>query len=170
MHPVKRPSNKKGFTLIELLIVLIILSILAGVVMMSIGGALLTARKTAYNTVKEQVHLSIVSYSAKHGGDFPLTGNTTIIDGKTLGIVDVCALLIKSDSGGLLGEIPDAFILIPGDDNCNSPTYSCSCDVTAHYIWAIDVDGNLYSSCINTAANKGGCKNTSSDGFQDAWP
>ena len=163
-------AKKRGFTLIELLIVLTILSILAGVVILSIGGAIGTARKTAYTSVIGQVRTAAVAYSTKHMGYFPLTGNTTVIDGKTLGIIDVCALLLRNNPNGLFGEMPDGCISGEDQDNCNSADYSCSCDIEAHYIWAIDVNGIVYSSCINTAANEGGCENTGQDGYQGVWP
>jgi prepilin-type N-terminal cleavage/methylation domain-containing protein len=163
--------NRKGFTLIELLIVMSILMILVGVVILSVGNVFGRARNTAYVAIKEQMQTAVVAYQVKSLGDYPLTGNTTIINGKTLGIIDACALLISNNpSGGLLREIPDGFISSPDNDNCDSEAYSCTCDVKAHYIWAVDVSGNVYSSCINTSLNGGGCKNASQDGFQDAWP
>jgi prepilin-type N-terminal cleavage/methylation domain-containing protein len=170
MHTANGLANSKGFTLIELLIVLAILSILVGVVILSVGNVFGTARKTAYTTVQHQVQTAAVAYAIQHLGTYPLTGATTIIDGKTLGIVDVCALLLNNNPDGLLGEIPDGLISYQDDDNCDSSVYNCSCDAKAHYIWAIDLDGNVYSSCVNTVSNKGGCKNTGSDGFQDIWP
>lgn len=159
-----------GFTLIELLIVLTILAILAGVVILSVGGTIGTARKTAYTSVKDQVQKATVAYSIQHLGDFPLTGNTTIIDGRTLGIIDVCALLVHNNPNGLFGEMPDGCILHEGNDNCDSPTYECSCDIEAHYIWAVDITGKVYSLCTNTESNKGGCENTGQDGYQGVWP
>lgn len=163
-------KNKKGFTFIELLIVLTILSILVGAVILSIGNVFDTARKTAYTQVKRQIRDAVIGYSAGHSGDFPLTGDTTVIDDKTLGIIDICALLTRNNPSGLLGEMPDGCILYPESDNCDSQIFNCSCDVEAHYIWAIDATGNVYSSCINTAANGGGCENTGQDGFQSVWP
>lgn len=163
--------NRKGFTLIELLIVISILMILVGVVILSVGNVFGRAKSTTYVAIKDQLQTAVVAYQTKSLGDYPLTGNTTIIDGKTLGIIDACALLVSNNpNGGLLRAIPNGFISSPDNDNCHSQAYSCSCDVKAHYIWAIDVSGNVYSSCINTSLNSGGCRNTSQDGFQDVWP
>jgi prepilin-type N-terminal cleavage/methylation domain-containing protein len=163
-------ANKRGFTLIELLIVLTILSILAGVVILSLGNVPSTARKTAYTSVKQQVQTAVVAYQVKSLGYYPLTGNTTVINGKTLGTIDVCALIVYNTPYGLLRAIPDGFVSTEDSDSCDSQVYNCSCDVQAHYVWAIDVNGNVYSSCIDTLLNKGGCTNTSSDGFQGVWP
>lgn len=163
-------TNRKGFTLIELLLVMLILSILVGTVILSIGNVFGTAKKTAYITVKHQVQEAAVAYSIQHTGDYPLTKDTTIIDGKTLGIIDMCALLSNNNPNGLLGQMPQGCISYQNSDNCDSSVYNCSCDVKAHYIWAIDLDGNVYSLCVDTALNEGGCINTSSDGFQGTWP
>ncbi|MFA5368039.1 MAG: prepilin-type N-terminal cleavage/methylation domain-containing protein, partial [Dehalococcoidia bacterium] len=46
-------KGKKGFTLIELLIVMVILAILAGVVVMAIGGVFGTSRERAYDVSKQ---------------------------------------------------------------------------------------------------------------------
>lgn len=170
MHTKTGPANKKGFTLIELLVVLVILAILAGVVTLSIVGAIGSGRNTSYITVKHQIQTAAVAYSAKHSGDLPLTGNTTVINGNTLAIVDVCALILRNNPDGLFGELPDGSISTTDGDNCDSQAYNCSCDAKAHYIWAIDVNGNVYSQCINSDLNEGGCENTSSDGFQAIWP
>ncbi len=161
-------ANNRGFTLIELLIVITILLILVGVVILAVGNVFGTARSTAYVSVRQQVQTAVVAYSTKHQGAYPLTGNTTVIDGNTLGIIDACALL--ASSGGMLREVPDGFISTPDNDNCDSGEYNCSCDLKAHYIWTVDVNGNIYSSCIDTILNGGGCINSSSDGFQGVWP
>ncbi|MFA5374623.1 MAG: type II secretion system protein [Dehalococcoidia bacterium] len=162
--------NRKGFTLIELLIVMSILMILVGVVILSVGNVFGRARTTAYTSVKDQVQTAVIAYQIDSLGNFPLTGNTTVIDGKTLGILDACALLVYSTPSGLLREIPDGFTSTEDNDNCDSQEYTCACNVEAHYVWAIDVNGDVYSSCIDTLLNDGGCKNTGQDGFQDAWP
>ena len=170
MRTTRSAAKRRGFTLIELLIVLTILSILAGVVMLSVGGSITTARETAYTSVKGQVRTAAIAYSIQYLGYYPLTGNTTVIDGKTLGIIDVCALLLRNNPDGLFGDMPDGCISYENHGNCDSQTYDCSCDVEAHYIWAIDVNGVVYSLCVDTDLNKGGCKSTSSDGFQGVWP
>jgi prepilin-type N-terminal cleavage/methylation domain-containing protein len=168
MHTTAGSANKRGFTLLELLIVISILMILVGVVILSVGNVFGTARKTAYTSVRQQVQTAVIAYQAKSLGNYPLTGNTTVIDGKTLGIIDACALL--ASSGSMLREVPDGFISTPDNDNCDSGEYNCSCDLKAHYIWTVDVNGNIYSSCIDTILNGGGCINSSSDGFQGVWP
>ncbi|GAG09069.1 unnamed protein product, partial [marine sediment metagenome] len=52
---LRRLGGKRGFTLIELLIVMVILAILAGVVIMAVGGVFGTAHESAYESVKPQL-------------------------------------------------------------------------------------------------------------------
>ena len=170
MRATTVPAHNRGFTLVELLIVLAILSILVGTVIMSIGNVFGRARNTAYITVEHQIQTAAVAYSIGNQGDFPLTGNTTVIDGKTLGIIDACALLVYNSPSGLLREIPDGLVSTTEGDNCDSAEFDCSCVTSAHYVWAMDLDGNVYSTCINTSLNHGGCNNSGQNGFQGVWP
>ena len=60
-----RFRNNKGFTLIELLIVLAILGILVGIVAMSVGGLVGTARTTGLDAEKEIVQTAIDTYNTQ---------------------------------------------------------------------------------------------------------
>ena len=60
-----RFRNNKGFTLIELLIVLAILGILVGIVAMSVGGLVGTARTTGMDAEKEIVQTAIDTYNTQ---------------------------------------------------------------------------------------------------------
>lgn len=162
--------KQKGFTFIELLIVLTIIAFLMGVVIISIGGSIDTAREKAYITTKHQVQTATIAFSAKNLGRQPLTGNTTLVDDKTLYVIDICALNIHNSSAGLLQEIPQGSVSNPDNDNCDSTEYNCSCYEDAHYLWSMDAYGIVYTSCIDTETNGGGCDNTEQDGFQGVWP
>jgi len=157
-----------GFTLIELLIVMMILMILVGVVILSVGNVIGTAKRSAYVTVQDQIRTAVVAYQISSLGSYPLTGNTTVIDGTTYGVIDMCALLASAATPGLFSELPDGCADLPGTDNCEAG--GCLCDPAAHYIWAIDISGGVHSTCVNTDENEGGCVNESSDGFQGVWP
>ncbi|MCK4362590.1 MAG: type II secretion system protein [Dehalococcoidia bacterium] len=160
-----RLGGKRGFTLIELLIVMVILAILAGVVIMAVGGVFGTAHESAYESVKPQLQNGVIEYATSHNGNLPPTiGNATIIDialggNVTAEVLDLCALVT---SGGILRTLPDGCHDAAGDDNCNNA--SCEgCLDTNHYIWYIDDTGNVYSACPT-------CPNPLTDGYQGVWP
>lgn len=167
---IARPGGKRGFTLIELLIVLVIISILAGVVALSAGSIADRARHIAYQIAKSGIQNAVIAHMASVGG-FPITGTTIDIGGETYSIIDICAL---SGPEGLLKEVPDGcwWGTAEDDDNCDgSGNVSCAgCETRAHYIWAIGTRGEMISVCKNTDANGGGCANNASDGYQDVWP
>jgi len=60
---LRRLGGKRGFTLIELLIVMVILAILAGVVIMAVGGVFGTAHESAYEGAKDQIQVTIAHYN-----------------------------------------------------------------------------------------------------------
>ncbi|MEA1958314.1 MAG: prepilin-type N-terminal cleavage/methylation domain-containing protein [Chloroflexota bacterium] len=161
-------GNSRGFTLIELLVVMVILMILVGVVTLSVGNVFDRAKRTAYITVKDQIQTAVVAYQIESLGSYPLTDNTTTINGTAYGVIDMCALLSSADPPGMLRDLPDGCADLAANDNCESA--ECTCDPASHYVWAIDILGNVHSTCINTSENEGGCTNGSVDGFQTVWP
>lgn len=79
-------KKSKGFTLVELLIVIIIIGILAGMMMLSTGGA--TAKAEATKIVSDMRNMkaaAIMYYSDNNGGWPEETGNLyEYLDGKVL--------------------------------------------------------------------------------------
>lgn len=63
-------DEESGFTLIELLIVIVILGILAGVVIFSVGGVTDTGDVAACKTDVKTISVAVEAYKAKNGG-FP---------------------------------------------------------------------------------------------------
>lgn len=63
-------DEESGFTLIELLIVIVILGILAGVVIFSVGGVTDTGNVAACKTDLKTVSVAVEAYKAKNGS-FP---------------------------------------------------------------------------------------------------
>ena len=85
-----RFRNNKGFTLIELLIVLAILGILVGIVAMSVGGLVGTARTTGMASEKEIVETAMDTYNTQNvavllDDIIPAQGTFTIIYPATTG-------------------------------------------------------------------------------------
>ena len=61
-------DEESGFTLIELLIVIVILGILAGVVIFSVGGVTDTGAEAACKTDLKTIQVAVEAYRAKTGG------------------------------------------------------------------------------------------------------
>ncbi|MQY55433.1 MAG: prepilin-type N-terminal cleavage/methylation domain-containing protein, partial [Dehalococcoidia bacterium] len=160
-----------GFTLIELLIVMVILAILAGVVIMAVGGVFGTAHESAYDAVKPQLQNGVIEYTTDHNGNLPpvigdwnqdiVTPLGTVND---TAILDVCAIV-----GGdrILRTMPDGCALITGieNDNCDGTQPCTGCNEDNHYVWYMDSSGNVYSLCPGT-----GCTLNGTDGYQGVWP
>ena len=142
----KRLGGKKGLTLIELLIVLVILAILAGVIVLAVGGIFGRTGEQAYNLVRDELQLAVTSYMTNISAGDPVMANVTN--------VDVCLLL--GSAGGLLREVPDGV----GPDNGN-----CSDATDTNYVWTFD-EGNVGSVCLGTECDPG-CPD---DDYCGAWP
>jgi prepilin-type N-terminal cleavage/methylation domain-containing protein len=125
----KRLGGKKGLTLIELLIVLVILAILAGVIVLAVGGIFGRTGEQAYNLVRDELQLAVTSYMTNISAGDPVMANVSN--------VDVCLLL--GSEGGLLREVPDGVTSANG--NCSGT------DDTANYVWTFD-EGNVGSVCL----------------------
>jgi prepilin-type N-terminal cleavage/methylation domain-containing protein len=160
---VQRRKGRCGFTLIELLIVMLILAILAGVVVMAVGGVFQNANERAYETLRDQIQNVVIAYRAIHETELPPTVGTVNISGNK-SILDMCSILLP---GGMLRTAPDGCISITGsnNDNCDSAMINCSGCIATSHIWAIDFSGNVYSACVG-----GDCNANNADGYQDVWP
>lgn len=168
---LRRLGSKRGFTLIELLIVMVILAILAGVVIMAVGGVFGTAHESAYESVKPQLQNGVIEYATDHNGNLPPTiaGSSTSIKialggNVTAEILDICQII-----GGdrIIRTMPDGCYegVGAGDDNCDGVAPCTGCFAVNHYIWYMDSSGNVYSLCAG-----GDCTLTDTDGYQDVWP
>src|SRR4051794_7198970 len=65
---IERAREEAGFTLIELLIVIVILGILAGVVVFSVGGITDRGDVAACKTDVSTITVAVEAYRAKNGG------------------------------------------------------------------------------------------------------
>jgi prepilin-type N-terminal cleavage/methylation domain-containing protein len=149
-------KSKKGFTLIELLIVLVILAILAGVVVMAVGGVFSTSRESAYNTTDEELKNAVAQYASNNMGDLPNGAAINISGVTTAYTINMSLLLVEND--GILSSYPDS----SSDDNCSGCTGS--------YTWAIDTYGNVYSACTEAGCSDAtGSIGNASAGWTDGY-
>ena len=148
----KRLGGKKGLTLIELLIVLVILAILAGVIVLAVGGIFGRTGEQAYNLVRDELQLAVISYMTNTSAGLPLIANSSTD-------IDVCLLL--GSAGQLLREVPDGMRDANNGGTCNGTSDD------NHYVWILDDGGNVASTC--TPVGDGDCS-AAGDGFRDVWP
>jgi len=170
-------DDKRGFSLIDLLIVMLILAILAGIVIISVGGVFGTASERAYEEAKDQIQLAVGDYMTRNNGYPPITGDAILIDGINYRIIDICILQMSyngPDGPGMPLEIPVSCVDTT-DDNCDNA--SCmgnissdagSCDPRVHYIWAATPEGNVKSSCVGAVPDE--CDANNADGYQGIYP
>ena len=147
----KRLGGKKGLTLIELLIVLVILAILAGVIVLAVGGIFGRTGEQAYNLVRDEVQLAVTAWSTNtsHSGQPTMTNASN---------VDVCLLILPPE---LLRDVPDGV----GTANGNCTTLVVGTDL--HYTWTVDANGNVGSVCTDVGTDT--CI-AAGDGYQGQWP
>ncbi len=164
-------KSKSGFTLIELLIVMVIIAILAGVIVMAVGGVFGTAKSAAYTTAREQIQNAVVAYEAANSGSLPSYASNTTIAGNNsvwVAVVNFSALVISSNPiSGTLRNTPDGTYggtATDGTDNCANTTVLSGCKTTNHYKWYIDNSSTVYSLCTGT-----GCLLTNTSGYQGIW-
>ena len=167
-------KSKSGFTLIELLIVMVILAILAGVVVMAVGGVFGTAKSAAYNTVKDDVQNAVTGYATDHQGNFPInTSSTPMTSNANCTVADPCyiinmsALLTTAVPKGMLRQIPDGTRL----SNCGG-TGDPRCSDMHHYTWGATTTGTVFSRCdTNSGVTPVTiCPNGNDSGYQGVWP
>lgn len=178
-------KSKSGFTLIELLIVMVILAILAGVIVMAVGGVFGSAKEAAYNSVSSQMSTASGAYAADNQGTYPLgvsyTSNISDENGATInhtGLFYLDLALMVTSAGGMLQHVPDGCTVVDADnnDNCDQSSDIGGCSADNHYLWVIDSStGNVYSVCIgteclNASATEGGVQTNDQDGYMQVWP
>jgi len=176
-------TSKKGFTLIELLIVMVILAILAGVIVMAVGGVFGSAKSAAYDGVSSQVGTAVGAYAANadHAGSYPIGGAATGVDitdvngatvnGSSLYLIDFSLLLTSEE--GMFRTVPDGTLAIAGaaNDNCDIGTDIGGCLNTSHYVWVVDnTTGVTYSYCVGATCLYNGVQTNNRSGYMNVWP
>lgn len=149
----------------------VISSILITLLVFGGGGAMYLAMhkvpsEAPYIIARDGIQSAVIDYQLNHRRD-PLPtidiGTTVMVDETPLYIIDICKLL--ESNGGILSRVPDCCAGVPGAGNDNCDSGNCSCNSRGHYIWAIDINGNVHSACVG-----GGCKVNGKDGDQGVWP
>lgn len=155
----RRLGGRRGFTLIELLIVMVILAILAGIVIISIGGVFGTAGETAYDEEARTIKTAVLEYYTDPDHlEWPTSGNTDPVTGTPgdPGVIDFYLLVTPLDGAfALLDSVP----LSVNGVNCNVTMTN-----NGHYTWNVSSDGTVSSACAGTECTE------VVDGYQDVYP
>lgn len=120
-------------------------------------------RQHAYDISRYEVQTSVVSYMIDNDEMMPTLNSTVSIGGSDYRIVDVCVLLVAD--WGMLSEGSISCISINGSDNDNCDAGCEGCQSDYHYVWAVDDEDNVYSTCVGDD-----CEANGEDGFQGVWP
>jgi prepilin-type N-terminal cleavage/methylation domain-containing protein len=180
-------KSKSGFTLIELLIVMVILAILAGVVVMAVGGVFGTAKSSAYNTVKDDIQNAVTGYATDHQGNFPINSSGTTYQlvandncsATPCYLINMSALLVAN--GGMLRQMPDGVAAAGtaanagGLNNCYGALGATACSAANHYTWGATTTGIVFSRCdANTVGEVKTCTlnnvTSNNSGYRGVWP
>ena len=109
----------------------------------------------SYNQSRHDIQAAVTAYQDKHDGGLPVLNRTVTINGSTRHLIDLCDLKYK---GEFLKSVP----LGCAPDNCAAGGCTCT---DGSYIWAVDGDGNISSTCISLD-----CEAYQVDGYQGVWP
>jgi len=167
----RRTGGKRGFTLIELLIVMVILAILAGIVIISIGGVIGRGQETAYNAERESLQTAVLSYYASNNSTWPTSADTTPVSTPgNAGAIDMSILTVPIGSAlPYLDETPTS----AHEDNNRDDAV-----VNGHYLWSVDATGHVFSECedltegdcTTPSTNMDATEDAGEDGWQDVYP
>jgi hypothetical protein len=143
----------------QFIFIIVILLMIAGIVVMGIGGSVSPSKEGAYGIVKTDLQNAVNDYQNKNDGALPTINGTITINGSAYKIINICLLPTQNEVslqhiiGSLWGGNGSY------DDNCDGGCAECT--TYGSYIWTVDDEGNVYSTCVGERCNTSGI-----DGFQ----
>jgi len=192
-------KKREGFTLIELLIVMVILAILAGIVIISIGGVIGRGHATAYNADNEQIEAAVAEFMTRptddtYGhtiGEVPITGGASLnaavlvvpieiqgpgviqsAKGEVYHPIAICPLLTSSFPQGILKQIPATVNAL----NQVATGANAEAGVDGSCIAPADNEGSyvwyttLTGDCASVCLGAECTNPADTNGFQDVYP
>jgi hypothetical protein len=164
MNEEQRKLAKKWYQYWQLYLLILVVLLIAFIVFM-LRGEVEFIPKTGdlYYTAKTELQNAVSDYQSKNNGNLPTINGTVTTNGSTYRIIDICPLLTQNEES--LQTVYDSLWSgnSSNDDNCDS---GCAqCNAYGSYIWAVDNNGDVYSTCVGKYCNTSGV-----DGYQDAWP
>jgi hypothetical protein len=116
-----------------------------------------------YAGVRGLIQDAVSAYMSNTSGALPtLSGTYTNDNCSSCHVVNMSALL--RTNGGVLRQAPISLNLsASGYDNCGGNA-SLGCKKGNSYIWIVDTDGSVYSTCVSKDCT------TNNSGYQGVWP
>jgi hypothetical protein len=147
----------------QYLLILVILLCVVGICIIAAGGHPTPHEKSLYHRAETELQNAVNDYQNRNNGALPTLNGTVTINSSAYKIIDICPLLTQS--GESLKTVVESLWYGNGSnaDNCSSGCAECT--AYGNYIWAVDDEGNVYSTCVGTYCNASGV-----DGYQDVWP
>lgn len=160
----RRIAEERGFTLIEILIVMVILAILAGIVIISVGGVIARGQDTAYTSEGQNIQTAVLAYFASNNSTWPTIDGTApnIIDiGKLLCVTTWLPYLDKSATSAAAANCG-----LSGCTGCAACTGQCQ----GSYVWWIGSDGVVFSKFTGTCSADTDPVRDGCNGWQLSYP
>lgn len=170
---IAKVKNKTASRLLAIMVGMIFLALILAILMIeSVNDVYASCKWGTYASTRDDIQNSVVAYMADHSSQLPiLSENATFITNYVNGsyyIINMSQLLTAN--GGLLTEVPDICIQIPGPDNDNCDGGATGCSNTSRYVWGVDNRGIIASKLVN-ASNMGPCECNTCDGYLEGrWP
>lgn len=123
----------------------------------------INTHEDAYNSDKFELRDGVIAYMIENDDMMPIIDGSVNINGSECRIIDIC--ILTSTESEMLHRAPESCVSTNGPDNDNCDGGCEGCSNTSHYIWAIDDNGNVYSTCVDEE-----CEANGEDGYQDVWP
>jgi hypothetical protein len=164
MNEAQEKPQKKWYKRWQLYLLILVALFIAFIVFI-LRGEVEVIPKTGdlYYTAKTELPNAVYDYQRKNNGALPTINSTVTINGSTYRIIDICALLTQNEES--LQTVNDSLWSGNGTDDDNCDSGCAQCNAYGSYIWAIDEQGNVYSTCIGEY-----CEANGEDGYQGVWP
>lgn len=146
------------------LFILVIIVIVAVVIIMSGGGVFVQpGGSLAYDTSKAELQNAVNDYRDRNNGALPTINGTVTINGSSYAIINICPLLNQDEES--LQKVIQSLWCGNGSNDDNWDNGCAECTTWSSYVWAVDDEGNVYSTCVGEY-----CEANGEDGYQGVWP
>jgi hypothetical protein len=119
--------------------------------------------ESLYYNAKTELQNAVNDYQDKNNEALPTINGTVTINGSAYSIINICPLLTQNEES--LQTVIESLWCGNGSNDDNWDGGCAQCDALSSYIWAVDDEGNVYSTCVGNYCNVSGI-----DGYQEVWP